>query len=238
MSAMSAVNVRETAAITGVSFVKARSRKLLREAVERARGLQALDAHRAHKDRDREERERFLKRYDHAPRPPEDDEVRGGSPLEGIPLPDYVPETWTVEWTATRLIRAWQHVSFGLGGAMEGGKAGIWPDYWHTWSDMMGWDEGEFRARPLEEWAKRRPQLSATEIRLNAEAEGWPLRYLAGHEREAHALQLWLESKVRRVKGGRAFQRFGWNRRMYERLRAAALARIAEGLARDGVPVS
>ena len=213
-----------------VWFVKAKGRRLLDEAVRRARGLDALDAHRANKPRDKAAIQEFLTRYDPKPREVPDDEVRGGSPLEGIPLPDYVPPTWTVEWVATRLVRAWQHAGWGSG-PVEGGKSGFWPDYHHTWGDMMGWEEGDFRARPLEKWAGQRPQRTAAEIRQIEEATRWPLRFLRDHEREALALRTWLGSKVTRsVKVGRECKKHKWSRSMYNRAYKAALERIAAGL--------
>jgi hypothetical protein len=91
----------------------------------------------------------------------------------------------------------------------------------------FAFDAGEFRARPLEQWARQRPALSAHELRLNGEAEGWALRYLAGHEREARALQIWLGSKVTgRVKVPREVAKQGWSRSMYSRARRSWAPRI------------
>jgi hypothetical protein len=223
----------------GLLPVKAKARKLLDEATKIERGKAMLEQHRLHRDADRRADQEFLRRYDpeRLAKKIEDDEVRGGSPLEGIPLPDLVPDRWTVEWVAARLIRAWEHVEWGR--VAPGSKSGLWPEYWHSWADMMGWDAGEFRARPLEQWARQRPALSAHELRLNGEAEGWALRYLAGHEREARALQIWLGSKVTgRVKVPREVAKQGWSRSMYSRARRDALEMIAAGLRADGVPVA
>lgn len=217
--------------------MKAKSRRLLDEAVRRARGLEALDKHRANKDRDKKLTQEFLTRYDPKPREIPDDEVRGGSPLEGIPLPDYRPKTWTVEWVATRLVRAWVHAGWGSG-PVEGGRSGWWPEYFHTWSDMMGWEEGDFRARPLEQWASQRPRRTAAEIREIEEATAWPLRFLKDHEREAQALRVWLGSKVTRtVKVGRECKKRHWSRSTYNRAYKAALQIIADGLNAAGEPV-
>lgn len=170
------------------------------------------------------------------PQPTTDDEVKGGSPLENIPLPEYVPETWTVEWVATRMIKAWEFAGFGM--TYGPSTRAFWPEYFHTLRDMNGWLEGDFRARPLEEWAKMGRRLSAHELALNGQAESWPLAYLRDHETEAKALMLWLTSKVRRgMRLNRALSYRKIPLSTHKRHRATALRLIADGLNRDGVPV-
>lgn len=220
--------------------MKAKARRLLDEAVRRARGLDALEQHRKHKDRDKREIERFLSRYDGPPNAKRidwDDEVKGGSPLEGIPLPDYIPPTWTIEWVATRMIRAYQHAGWGMPVAPDQ-RLGFWPEYHHSWGDMVGWDAGEFRARVWEDWAaaSRRP-ISAAGLRLTEQAIAWPLRFLREHEDEAKALRLWLSSKVSRVKIGAHLKTNRWSRSTFQRLRGRALQRIADGLNAAGEAV-
>ena len=214
--------------------MKHKARKILNEAIDDYRASKADVA----RFRVAKAGQGYIERAER--KPPTDDEVRGGSPLEGIPLPEYMPSVWTVEWVATRLIAATELAGVGRN-HIKRGKTGFWPEFVPTYEDMLGWGDGEFRARPLEAWAAQAPRIPASELRRHAQAELWPLTYLYAeeHEHEARHLMLWLCSKVSsKVKLGRTLRSWGASTQSHRTCRARALNLIVAGLIRDGVAVT
>lgn len=119
-------------------------------------------------------------------------EITGDDIIDGnVPLETIVPDVWTGEHVAARIVRAFE-IERRIGGRIGPRGAGAcWPEYWYSAEDLSGWAT-EHRERVFQSLAAR---VGSVEVDMAEEAMTWPMRYLAGEPLERDAVLTWCRLK-------------------------------------------
>lgn len=102
-----------------------------------------------------------------------------------------------------------------------------------TFADAIA--ANELRDKKLWDWGNRRP--SAREISLMERALDWPAKYLPKDQIARHALIAWAFAKASGRTARWCARKYRISQTMFDRQRMGAAMIIAQGLARDNVPV-
>lgn len=143
-------------------------------------------------------------------------------------------DLWVPKLVETVLIEAVRLTMRIAGRVGPTGFKSPMPEYLIEWEDQVAQVETEELGK-----GGNRIKLGATSAQITRmdAAIRWPLIYLADDDLARTRLQLFLRCKALRLRFGQACKERGWPRASAYRLRDQALALIAFGLNRDGIPV-
>lgn len=149
-------------------------------------------------------------------------------------------ETWTPALVKGRLIEAVRIAQFTAGRVGPRGYGSSMPAELVA---LLGAPEGDGDASwwelPSAEPDKRaRRSFSIREIARMEEAIRWQTLYLVGHDGPARVLRVYLRARVFRLSFMALARKRGWTRGTADWGLERALGLIAQGLGRDGVPLS
>lgn len=161
------------------------------------------------------------------------------NPLDGVPMPDYVPSEWNGPHVGVRLADAWRTLakipmprfaprSFGR----------MWPEYRIEWTDLLSMiGAGELEAMQRE--ANRvRVLPSAQEISRMEKAIAWPMQYL---NQARSVLIVNVCARMQAVEGNLQREirrrRYGGDAKDWQRSNWKLCEQIADGLIKDKVMV-
>lgn len=134
---------------------------------------------------------------------------------------------WTPEAVSIRLHEAMRSIAAAVSAPRPKEFGNSMPDYLRALENEFEFDEQE----PL-------PVPAAPEMSRALEAIEWPGRYLVGKQPGANGvLRVWLRAVARRRSIKKAMSEAGYSKSMCESGLAKAFSEIAEGLARDGIPL-
>ena len=102
------------------------------------------------------------------------------SPLDGVPMPEYIPDFWIGPHCGLRMIEAFKCLSNMPGGHGGGTGKGYWPDYWHDWADLLAQNESDANEKDerVREQNRARISPSAQDISRMEIVISWGARYL------------------------------------------------------------
>lgn len=147
-----------------------------------------------------------------------------------------LPEVWSTEFVAFRLIEAFQTLrKIPSGKLLPKAFGNGWPAIVRSYADAVGAEPMREAKEFVFESAKAR--ASADEITRMDEALRWPLTYLRGKPNQATALSVWAFCKAYELSISRELKRRSMPRATFDRRRDAALLVIKRGLVGDEIAI-
>jgi hypothetical protein len=115
------------------------------------------------------------------------DELIAWHPLDGVPAPEYIPETWDGAHVGKRMIEAFSTLRRLPLNLYPREFGNMWPAVYHEWTDRLAQEEMDFDDKEREIAARNRVKTRprAVEISRMECAIAWPGHYLSSLDREA-----------------------------------------------------
>lgn len=158
------------------------------------------------------------------------------SPLDGLPMPDYVPDFWTGPHVGLRLVEAFKCLA-NLSMRGGGGSGGCWPHYCHDWADLLAQNESDDSEKDQRIRQQNRARIapSAQEISRMETAISWAGRYLPQGDARLVQQVAFMRSQDREFE--HIAMRLRRSPRELRETNRIGLDRIAAGLRLDDEPV-
>jgi hypothetical protein len=147
-----------------------------------------------------------------------------------------VPEAWTTEYVAFRLIEGFETLAkLPSGKTLPKAFGNGWPAIVRSYADAVGAEPERDKTEFVFE--KARARASADEITRMDEALRWPMTYLRGRPGPATALSVWAFCRAQEWSISRELKKRGMARSTFERRRDVALLFVKRGLVKDQIAI-
>ena len=165
------------------------------------------------------------------------------SPLDGVPMPEYIPEQWDGPHVGVRLIDGFKTLANMPNRGRHKAVMGFWPETWVEWEDMLAQTGSDKDTQERDAAARNRVRLrpSAQEITRMETVLLWPVTYLASRsalgQSVARVVQVVAFMRSRDLDLNAAARRLKMGSKQLRMVNRTGLDRIAGELRRAREPV-
>jgi hypothetical protein len=165
--------------------------------------------------------------------------IRDWNPLDGVPMPEFVPDEWDGPHAGKRLADALRTLSRLTVAGRVAGFGSAWPAYRYEWRDEVAQagsdEEQQQQEAAAKNWTKIVP--TSEEIGRMEIAIAWPARYLDEIPQLLRVVGAVAHARARYLDIGQAARRLHIPQRLVRRWYSEGTDMIAAGLIRDNIAV-
>jgi len=102
-------------------------------------------------------------------------------PLDGVPAPEYIPETWSGPHVGVRMVEGFKTLMNLPSAGARSTASGYWPETWATWEDLLAQTTADVATQEMDAAEKNRVRVrpTAQDVSRMEAVIVWPARYLA-----------------------------------------------------------